>query len=287
MQIFMPVREPVAMWWTCVFLIGANFIFYLVSTFLEIFACQPIEKAWDPLVTEGRCIDILRLNVIASSVNTVSDVTILVLPQLIIWRLNTSWRVRSGISLIFLIAAFACASAAVRLYYAVLLQHSTDITYYSWFAGAWTLPEISLGIVVGCLSVTRAFFHNTGQSRVLSTVAMSLRNWTNRRGSRSGFGFGSGSTSGGRTAVRGGKDMDGIVIAAPSADSFQVPQEQGQGGSQWVRAYGLERLTALEAEPDEEAGGIWTGGHGGGGVGKKDGGMRDVHVELRDMSHAA
>ncbi|KAK4112254.1 hypothetical protein N656DRAFT_681748, partial [Canariomyces notabilis] len=161
MQIFMPVREPVAMWWTCVFLIGANFIFYLVSTFLEIFACQPIEKAWDPLVTEGRCIDILRLNVIASSVNTVSDVTILVLPQLIIWRLNTSWRVRSGISLIFLIAAFACASAAVRLYYAVLLQHSTDITYYSWFAGAWTLPEISLGIVVGCLSVTRAFFHNT------------------------------------------------------------------------------------------------------------------------------
>jgi hypothetical protein len=103
-QLFMPGREPKALYWTTIFLVGINFIFYFASTFIEIFACKPIAKAWDPLITEGHCIDILAVNVAASFINTLSDISILALPQFIIWRLNMSYQNKLAVSIIFFIA---------------------------------------------------------------------------------------------------------------------------------------------------------------------------------------
>ncbi|KAI2629150.1 hypothetical protein GGS26DRAFT_115623 [Hypomontagnella submonticulosa] len=173
-QVFMPTKEPRMMYWTTVFFIWANFIFYLVSTCFEIWSCDPIAKAWDPLITEGRCIDTMALNVAASSLNTASDVIILIMPQLIIWRLNISVKNKFGVSVIFLVAIFACACAAVRLYYAVLLQHNDDITYYSWYAGVWTLPEMASGFFVACLPVARKFINVIGQTRLFSGLKSSF-----------------------------------------------------------------------------------------------------------------
>ena len=84
-------------------LIWANFIFYFVSTFVEIFACSPIRKVWDPLIAKGHCIDVLALNVAASSINSASDFGILILPQISIWRLQMSLKRKIQISGIFLI----------------------------------------------------------------------------------------------------------------------------------------------------------------------------------------
>lgn len=103
-HVFMPSREPKLMFWVTIFFIVANFIFYFASTVAEIWACSPIAKAWDPLITEGHCIDLDALNVAASSVNTASDLIILILPQLVIWRLNTSFQRKVTVSIIFLIA---------------------------------------------------------------------------------------------------------------------------------------------------------------------------------------
>ena len=103
-QVFTPNNEPKTIYWTIVVLIILNFLFYLASTFVEIWSCSPIAKAWDPLVTEGHCVDLEALNVTASSVNTASDIIILVLPQFVIWRLNTNFRRKVTVSMIFFLA---------------------------------------------------------------------------------------------------------------------------------------------------------------------------------------
>lgn len=103
-QIFMPTKLPKHLYWLTLFLMAANVVSYIIFTFLEIFVCSPIEKAWDPLVTGGHCLDILALSTAASGINTGSDFIILVIPQLVIWRLNMSWKNKTSVSLVFLVA---------------------------------------------------------------------------------------------------------------------------------------------------------------------------------------
>ena len=78
-----------------------NFVFYLISSLLEIFSCTPIRKAWDPLVVGGHCLNVYTINVAAAAINTTSDLIILLLPQHVIWRLQMSLERRIGISAIF------------------------------------------------------------------------------------------------------------------------------------------------------------------------------------------
>lgn len=103
LQIFVPVKRTTTMYLASYALIWSNFIFYFVSTFVEIFACTPIRKTWDPLIPGGHCINILALNVAASSINSASDLGILILPQISIWRLQMSLKRKIQVSVIFLI----------------------------------------------------------------------------------------------------------------------------------------------------------------------------------------
>ncbi|TRX97450.1 hypothetical protein FHL15_001728 [Xylaria flabelliformis] len=178
-EIFLPNREPRALFWSIIVICVANFVFYLVSTFVEIFACSPVAKVWDPLIEGGHCLDTLLLNVAASSVNTASDFIILALPQTLIWRLNTSLKNKLIVSFIFLVAIFACVSSAVRLAYAVVLRRQNDIIYYTWYAGIWTLPELSAGIVVACLPVARKFAYRVAESRVFISLTSTLKPGSN------------------------------------------------------------------------------------------------------------
>ena len=103
LQIFVPLKQRNALYWIAHTLIWTNLVFYLISAFLEVFGCKPISKAWDPLITNGYCINILAVNVAASSINSLSDIAILVLPQVSIWRLQMALRRKVQISALFLI----------------------------------------------------------------------------------------------------------------------------------------------------------------------------------------
>lgn len=104
LELFAPAGLTNTMYWACHSLIWINLLFYLISTFLEIFSCKPRQKAWNPLITSGSCIDTLVLNVAASAINAVSDLILLILPQLMIWRLRMAVQRRIAVSAVFLIA---------------------------------------------------------------------------------------------------------------------------------------------------------------------------------------
>lgn len=73
-------------------------------TLLEIWRCIPREKIWNPFFEGGRCYVKMGVTGFASGiVNIVSDFAILLLPQWVIWNLNTSKSKRAGVSVLFVI----------------------------------------------------------------------------------------------------------------------------------------------------------------------------------------
>lgn len=88
--------------WTCHCLICSNILYYAVFTFTIIFACNPISKYWDVLRTEGKCLNTELQMFVAGIINTISDLTILILPHLKVWKLQMSPRKKHAISMVFL-----------------------------------------------------------------------------------------------------------------------------------------------------------------------------------------
>ncbi|SPB51059.1 unnamed protein product [Aspergillus niger] len=205
-------------YWFCHTVIWINFLFYVISTFVEIFSCRPIAAAWDVLIS-GKCMNVRLLNVIASSVNGFFDLIILVLPQTRIWQLQMALRRKLAVSTVFLFGILACASAITRLAYAVLLFTTTNnIAYYSYMAGLWTLPELVAGIIAGCLPSSPKFFQRLRQNKMMTKWGSSLQNLVASRGGPSHR----------RGRGGGGLSGDSYMMEVPKEGSKIKQQQQQQ-----------------------------------------------------------
>ena len=91
------------MWYSARMIIAATGVFYLIGTFLTIFACSPREAIWNPLITNSRCLDNNTIVLITCIYNIVSDIIILVLPTRAVWKLRIPIRNKFRILLLFAI----------------------------------------------------------------------------------------------------------------------------------------------------------------------------------------
>lgn len=88
--------------WVYHVLIWAHIFYYLINNFLLIFHCYPVEKYWKPWIKGGHCINFDEGHVVNASFNSASDIFIFIVPQKVIWNLQTSFRKKIGVSAIFL-----------------------------------------------------------------------------------------------------------------------------------------------------------------------------------------
>lgn len=108
-RIFMPHNHslharPLVLWVIDSFL-ALNVIFYLALFLFQFLACRPLAHAWNPLIP-GTCVpDKLIVHIISASINTASDLIIVILPQPVIWRLELSKKRKWGLSAVFLLGA--------------------------------------------------------------------------------------------------------------------------------------------------------------------------------------
>ena len=82
-------------------LIWISFLFYSIDTFFEIFLCNPRQKIWNLLITDGHCFDQTAAYMATGIFNVVSDFAILVLPIWPVWKLQMPRRKKIMISAIF------------------------------------------------------------------------------------------------------------------------------------------------------------------------------------------
>jgi hypothetical protein len=91
------------MYWLCYFMIFVNFVLYFISVVLEIFVCRGVHTPWEGIDNGYSCpFNILMLNVVVNAFNSVSNITILILPQVSIWNLQLELGKKIGISILFL-----------------------------------------------------------------------------------------------------------------------------------------------------------------------------------------
>lgn len=106
LRVFVPLSRRNAMFWTCHALIWLNFFYYAAYVLLAIFYCNPIKKGWSQRVyppIKGSCLNLRKAYIAGAALNTASDISIVILPQFVIWRLQLSLKRQIGLCLIFLV----------------------------------------------------------------------------------------------------------------------------------------------------------------------------------------
>lgn len=100
MHIFAPTRRGI-IYRSIHGLIWGNLIFYCSAWLATLLECIPTAKIWEPERKDGRCININVAYTATGAINVVSDLLILLLPMLAIWRLQMAAKRKLGIAAVF------------------------------------------------------------------------------------------------------------------------------------------------------------------------------------------
>ncbi|MCJ1239872.1 hypothetical protein MMC14_007870 [Varicellaria rhodocarpa] len=140
-------------------LIWFNLLYHSAYVFSCIFQCTPISKELGSMV-HGRCINLGALFVATGVINVVSDFSILALPILYTSRLKMEPRQKLLIIAVFTVGLFACIASVARMAYSVKTVGQSDMTWKFDPVVLWTMAEISIGIICGCLPVLPQFIRH-------------------------------------------------------------------------------------------------------------------------------
>lgn len=103
LQLFTPAGVRDFTFWASHVLLWANVSYYVAFTFLQMFSCSPRQAWWDKTIMPHKCLDIFAINVSGAVICLFSDLTILLLPQRVVLKLNISRRKKIGVCFLFAI----------------------------------------------------------------------------------------------------------------------------------------------------------------------------------------
>ncbi|KAI0468473.1 hypothetical protein F4859DRAFT_524408 [Xylaria cf. heliscus] len=134
-------------------LIWSNGIFYFIGTFIEIFQCAPED------VGTSKCkVDLDKFTIASGIINVISDLTILLIPHWVVWRLKLTTARKMGVSVLFLIGFLATGSAIARVAYVTKLFRTGDFAFYSVQVNIAAVSEQTFGyLVIGVPAIPKAF----------------------------------------------------------------------------------------------------------------------------------
>lgn len=99
-HIFIGTTKRNAFYWVCYGMIILNTGLYFATIISITFACNPRERTWRRYLP-GTCINLNAFNIIIASLHLGFDIVMLLLPQIVIWKLNLARKHKIGISVVF------------------------------------------------------------------------------------------------------------------------------------------------------------------------------------------
>ncbi|KAI1451510.1 hypothetical protein F4805DRAFT_451206 [Annulohypoxylon moriforme] len=172
MTIFVPKGTRNFFFWSSCSVLVIHALFYISMIVVELTACSPFEKNWNPLI-KGKCLDTVGLAVAISAVNLAFDLIIFFLPQKVIWGLQMRIKRKIGISFLFAIGILAIVAAIFRLVSSLQFYKSKDTSYTFSGLALWCLAEVTCGFIVFCgPSAPKTVGHLE-----LQELASGLRSW--------------------------------------------------------------------------------------------------------------
>ncbi|PYH94504.1 hypothetical protein BO71DRAFT_353291 [Aspergillus ellipticus CBS 707.79] len=124
--------------------------------------CQPISHFWmrvDP-TNPGKCGSpdvLLAIAYVYSSLTVVCDVTLGVMPAVVLWGLQMSHRTKIALAIVLSLGAIASVAVIIRIPY---LHTYTDpeFLYATYQITIWSIIETGIGLTAGSLATLRALF---------------------------------------------------------------------------------------------------------------------------------
>ncbi|KAI3571094.1 hypothetical protein IWW34DRAFT_772315 [Fusarium oxysporum f. sp. albedinis] len=132
-------------------------LYSLIASFVWVYACRPLEKYWDLTITDGSCINFLKVTVFSGVMNTATDAIILLLPIAILRGLHLQKRQKLGVTLIMMTGGLVLGISVVRLKATVDSLSYQDLTWDSVPGIAWWTVEVHLALVCACLASLKPF----------------------------------------------------------------------------------------------------------------------------------
>ncbi|CAH0056995.1 unnamed protein product [Clonostachys solani] len=180
-RIFVPRGTRNAFYWVSRALIVINALVYIIGGSVAVAACIPAEKLWHPWV-KGHCSSRRAADISTAWFNLFMDVSILLLPQSIIWKLQMTKARKIGIALIFSVGLLVVACAIGRTYSNMALDYSGDTAYDASINTIWGFCEMTGVMIVFYAPAIPKVFSEKG---VFSRVVVSVRSWKQLSGGSS------------------------------------------------------------------------------------------------------
>lgn len=156
-------RQRNVVWWLCQISIFINLAFYIAMLFLSIFQCIPRERIWDPLLGSGTCIPLVALVIPPSAVVALSDIWILTLPVVVMWRLHIALARKIAIAASFSVGLVSLVAAVMPLYYSAQFMRTDDETYAVYPIALWAGVQLSTLVLAAALpTLPRLWAHVRG-----------------------------------------------------------------------------------------------------------------------------
>ncbi|RYP46672.1 hypothetical protein DL768_007160 [Monosporascus sp. mg162] len=144
--------------------------------------CRPVEAIWNrALAPTAKCLnpDIqLYISVTTQIAYAISDLTFVLFPTVIIWKLNMPFRRKIGLLTLMAASLFTMTAAIVKVGVCLNTPASmTDTTYNAGHIQIWTCIEQDMVIMMGCVPPLRAIMQMEFPIiRSISTALPSLIN---------------------------------------------------------------------------------------------------------------
>ncbi|KAI0120259.1 hypothetical protein F4776DRAFT_245179 [Hypoxylon sp. NC0597] len=173
-RVFSPHRTNKTFYWTCHILLWINVMFYFTVIVLENIACIP-ERKLTKSTMQAVCIrQTVTADITSASLNLVSHILILVLPQKVIWQLNMTTQKKIGVSLVFAAGIMAVVLGILRLAVAILYFTTSDMIYTMYEISLLRVGELTCVVLVFCIPAFPKIFRERAP---LSKVITSFRSW--------------------------------------------------------------------------------------------------------------
>ncbi|EED20905.1 integral membrane protein, putative [Talaromyces stipitatus ATCC 10500] len=147
-----PGRTIRVLCWILIILVTAEWI---EETFVVIFQCSPVQKAWDASgKVSGKCLQLLSFYYISFAVRLATDLAIFILPLPELLRLKMPLGKRLGLILMFGLGLLIVVTSIIRATY--LNNFSTDHTWELVNPLNWSSVEIGVGVFIACVPSFKA-----------------------------------------------------------------------------------------------------------------------------------
>ncbi|KAH7397235.1 hypothetical protein BKA66DRAFT_408993 [Pyrenochaeta sp. MPI-SDFR-AT-0127] len=142
---------------------GLSVAYTIAFFFATTFQCVPLSYAWNQWdgLHKGKCNDIHVQGWVAAAINIALDVIVMVLPLRHLARLNMNLKRKLMVMAMFSVGIIVIFTSAIRLYSLVHFANSQNITWDYVEAGYWSLIEIDVSIVCGCMPALRLLISRT------------------------------------------------------------------------------------------------------------------------------